>query len=96
MNAIIVADITPSDAMYNANNYARRLYRDSMVSISSYDRVKFRAFQRCRRSRDQRVRGAANRIAEFGGSYRYCRWVLTASMAELSAFAQHPLISNHV
>lgn len=96
MSAIIVSDITSSDAMYNANNYARRRYRDSIVSIAVQDDAMFRALDRCRRSRDESVRGAAIRIVGFNASYRHFRWVLTASVAELSAFAQHPLISNHV
>lgn len=86
--------MTPDRAMQRANDYARRRYRDSMVSIASYDSLKFRAFKRCANARDPQVRARANRIAEFGRSYRYCRWVLAASAAELSAFAKHPCIGE--
>ena len=84
--------ITPEYAMRRADAFGRRTYRGGLVSIRAYDSVRFAAWNRCRRSRHPEVRAQAARITEFGASFRHCRWVLTAPIAELAAFAQHPAV----
>ena len=84
--------LPPPHAVRGAHGAGPRTSPGGLVSIRAYDSVRFAAWNRCRRSRHPEVRAQAARITEFGASFRHCRWVLTAPIAELAAFAQHPAV----
>jgi hypothetical protein len=82
-------------ALYLAQNWGRDYYRNRMVKISQVDDAAFRAERRLRNIRSESVRRNAVRILNHNrGVYRWYRYLLQASMADLTAIANHPLFNS--